>query len=173
MRRFLVVIVLAIAVAIGATSCKQNSDLPLAGEKGTIRIEKFEGLEHIKGLSGNLLLSVGNGMGGNVTISSGRISLYYGDKEVCGVELDSEVLLPKRVVSSVRVPVTLNLPNPLAAYSVISKILRGDVEKVSISYDVDAAMGPLHRRLHREGVSLREAMDKAGFSVDKLNILKM
>lgn len=172
MKRLFVAIMLCVAVAIGASSCKRNSDLPVASEKGNIRIEKFEGLEHGKGLSGDLLFSVSNGMAGNVTISSGTFTLCYGDKAICDVELTSEVMLPKRVISSVRVPVKLNMPNPLAAYGIISKILRGDIEKVSLSYDVEAAMGPLRRRMHREGIPLKEAMEIAGFSVEKLNFLK-
>lgn len=171
MKRFFVVVMMCLALMMGVTSCKKGEKLPPAGEKGTISIEKFEGFEHGKGLAGDLLLSVSNGLGSNVKLTRGEISLNYGDSKICALELTGEVDVPKRVVSSVRVPVALNLSSPIVAYGIWSKILRGEIEKITVTIDADAKGGIFNKHIREENIPLREVLQKMGISLDAIKAL--
>lgn len=166
MKRFCVVAMLCVALVVGATSCKKNAGLPLATEKGEIRIEKFEGVERGKGLSGDLLLSVSNGMRSNVTLSDGSVTVCYGDKPICTLALTGEVVLPKRVVSSVRVPVSISVTSPVLSYALMTKFLRGEFDKVTLTLDAEMKVGALRKKFHKEGLPLSEAMRLIGLSPD-------
>ena len=168
MRRFFAIITLCVALAIGATSCKKGSDLPLATEKGTIKIERFEGLDRGKGLSGDLLLSVSNGLRWNIKLLSGEISVNYGGTKCCALVLNGEVEVPKRVVSSVRVPVSLSLSSPIASYGVWTKFLRGEHDKISLTIDAELKAGSIKKHIYRENIPLREALKMIGASTDSV-----
>ena len=168
MKRFFIVAMVCVALVAGATSCKKNADLPLATEKGEIRIEKFEGVERGKGLAGDLLLSVSNGMRSNVTLSSGSVTVCYGDKPICTLALTGEVVLPKRVVSSVRVPVAISVTSPVLSYGLLAKFLRGEFDKMSLTLDAEMKVGVIRKKFHREELPLSEAMQLLGVSPDTI-----
>ena len=154
MKRFFVVVMMCLALMMGVTSCKKGEKLPPASEKGTISIEKFEGFEH-----------------GKVKLTRGEISLNYGDSKICALELTGEVDVPKRVVSSVRVPVALNLSSPIVAYGIWSKILRGEIEKITVTIDADAKGGIFNKHIREENIPLREVLQKMGISLDAIKAL--
>lgn len=158
---------------MGASSCKRQGGevLPPATEKGTIRIEQFEGIERGKGLSGEVLLSVSNGLRSDITLTSAEIGVCYGDKSICTLVLNGEVAVPKRVLSSVRVPVSLSVANPLAAYGLLGKIMRGEVEKVTLTVDAEAKVGIIHKHIYKEKIPLHEALRMAGIPTDGLKAL--
>lgn len=166
MRRFFAIITLCVALAIGATSCKKGDDRPLATKKGTVKIERFEGLERGKGLSGELLLSVSNGLRSSITLTAAEISVNYGGTKCCALVLNGEVEVPKRVVSSVRVPVSLSLTSPIASYGVWTKFLRGELDKISITIDAEAKVGAIKKHIHYENLPLHEVLNMIGISSD-------
>lgn len=171
MKRFFVVVMMCAAMVVGATSCKKGEKLPQASEKGSISIEKFEGVERGKGLAGDLLLSVSNGYGANVKLTRGEMSLNYGDSKICTLVLTDEVEVPKRVISSVRVPVALNLSSPIVAYGIWSKILRGEIEKITVTIDADAKGGIFNKHIYYENVPLREVLQKVGITAEAVKSL--
>ena len=173
MRRFFVVAILSIILTVGATSCKKNADLPLAARKGVVSVERFEGLERGRGLSGDLLLSVSNGLRSNVTLISGTVSVCYGNKPICAFSLTDDVVLPKRVVSSVRVPVSASLTSPVLSYGLFTKVLRGELDKITLTLDAEIKVGVIRKNFHREGLPLKDAMQLMGISPDSVkNIIK-
>ena len=173
MKKFLVTMALCALMAIGATSCKKQSGeaLPAATEKGVVRIEKFEGIEHFKNLSGDLLFSVSNGLRSNITITRGEIEINLGDKKIGSLQLTGEVTLPKRVGSSVRVPAALTLSSPIVAYGLITKVVRGEFDKINLTIDADAKIGLINKHVRKENISLQEALKAAGISTDGLKSL--
>ena len=171
MRRFFAIITLCMALTIGATSCKKGDDRPLATEKGTLKIERFEGLENGRGLSGELLLSVSNGLRSNVALTAAEISINYGGTKCCALVLNGEVEVPKRVISSVRVPVSLSLTSPIVSYGVWTKFLRGELDKISITIDAEAKVGAVKKHIYRENIPLREVLNMIGVSTDMIKSL--
>lgn len=159
------------ALTIGATSCKKGDDRPLATEKGTLKIERFEGLENGRGLSGELLLSVSNGLRSNVALTAAEISINYGGTKCCALVLNGEVEVPKRVISSVRVPVSLSLTSPIVSYGVWTKFLRGELDKISITIDAEAKVGAVKKHIYRENIPLREVLNMIGVSTDMIKSL--
>ncbi len=170
MKRFFVTMALCALMAIGATSCKKRAgeELPAASKKGVIHIEKFEGIERGKGLSGNVLLSVSNGLRSDVMLSEGEISVNYGGTKCCALMLTGEVIIPKKVISSVRVPVSLELSSPIAAYGVLTKVIRGELNKVTLTIDAEVKIGVMRRHIYKENISLRDALKSANLSTDML-----
>lgn len=173
MKRFFVTVALCTAMVIGAVSCKKSGGevLPAATEKGQIRIEKFEGIERGKGLSGDLLLSVSNGLRSNISLTRGEMAVNIGGSTCCTFVLTDEVELPKRVVSSVRVPVSLTLTSPVVSYALLQKLMRGELNKISVTLDAEAKMGGVRRRIYRENIPLRDALQMMGVSADALKSL--
>ena len=173
MKRFLVAIMLCVVVAMGATSCKRHGgeQLPTATQKGVVRIEQFEGIERGKGLSGELVLSVSNGLRSNITLTEAEVEINFGDKKIGSLALMGEVTLPKRVISSVKVPVSLTISSPLIAYGLLSKVLRGEFDKISVTIDAEAKVGPVHRHIYKENISIQEAMQSVGIPTDGLKKL--
>ena len=181
MKQFFVMVALCAAMVVGAVSCKQSGgeELPAATRKGTIHVERFEGIDRGRGLergkeyAGDLLLSVSNGLRSNVTLISGAVTVCYGGKPVCAFSLIEEVMLPKRVVSSVRIPVLLTLKSPVASYGLLQKVLRGEFDKITLTLEAEAKVGLVRKSIHKEGLPLREAMQSMGISTDTVkNIMK-
>ncbi|MBE6210018.1 MAG: hypothetical protein E7130_00045 [Rikenellaceae bacterium] len=173
MRRFFAAIALCALMAIGATSCKKQGGevLPAATEKGRIRIEKFEGIERGKGLSGDVLLSVSNGLRSNITLINGQMEINFGDKKIGSLTLTDEVTLPKRVISSVKVPVSLQFTSPIVAYGLLAKLMRGELNKMTVTIDAEAKVGAVRRRIYKENISLHEALQSLGIPTDRLKAL--
>ncbi len=173
MKRFFAVVMLCAVAIIGTTSCKKQAGegLPDATEKGKVRIEKFEGIERGKGFSGDLLLSVSNGLRSNITLSRGVIVLNLGEKTICTISLTGEVVVPKRVISSVRVPVSLDFSSPMVAYGVIGKFVRGELGKMTATIDADVKVGVVRKHIYKENISLSEALQMMGVPADGLKSL--
>ncbi len=157
-------------VIIGVTSCKRRTGevQPEAAEKGGVRIEKFEGIERGEGFSGDVLLSVSNGLRSDITLSRGEIVLKYGDKAVCTLSLTGEVVVPKRVVSSVRVPVTLDFSSPIVGYGLLAKFGRGEFDKITATVDAEAKIGIVSKHIHKENIPIVEVLRMLGIPTDGL-----
>ena len=155
---------------MGATSCKNRmaEPLPAAAERGEITIEKFEGLERGKGLSGDILLSVSNGLRSNVTVTGGEVGIYLGEKRVATILLNEEVFLPKMVVSSVRVPVSLKFEGSVIAYGLLSRFIRGEFDNMTVALDADTKIGIIRKQIHKDNIPMREALKSLGISSDLL-----
>ena len=170
MKRFFALFLLCALMVAGVTSCKKQGGevLPAASQKGTVRVEKFEGIERGSGLSGDVLLSVSNGLRSDITLTSGEIWVNFGGKRVVALQLTGEVTLPKKVISSVRVPVSLNISSPIVAYALATKVVRGDFDKMSLTIDAKAKIGAARRHIYKENIPVQEAFKMVGIPTDGL-----
>lgn len=170
MKRFFIVMALCALMVAGVTSCKKqgSEELPAATKKGVVRVEKFEGIELGSGLSGDVLLSVSNGLRSDITLTDGEIWVNFGDKKVVALQLTGEVTLPKKVVSSVRVPVSLTISSPLIAYGLVAKVVRGEFDKMTLTIDAEAKIGVARRRIYKENIPMQEAFRMVGIPTDGL-----
>lgn len=173
MKRIIAIVTLCVALVLGATSCKKRTaeEAPIATEKGSLRIEKFEGIERGKGLSGEVILSVSNGLRSDITLASGLIVVKYGDNAVCTLTLTGEVVVPKRVISSVRVPVALDFSSPIVAYGVLAKVMRGELDKITLTVDAEAKIGIVNKHIYKENIPMYEAIRLLGIPADRLKAL--
>ena len=164
MKRFFAIMALCVAVVAVTTSCKKRGGevLPAATDRGPISIEKFEGLERGKGLSGDILLSVSNGLRSDVTVIGGEIGIFLCEKRVATIVLNQEVALPKKVISSVRVPVSLKLEGSVIAYAVMTKLLRGELDNMFIALDAEAKVGAIRKQIHKDNIPMAEALKSVG-----------
>ena len=167
------VFVAGILIATGATSCKKQSGeaLPAATQKGEVRIERFEGIERGKGLSGDILLAVSNGLRSNITLTRAEVEINFGDKNVGSLVLTGDVFLPKKSLSSVRIPASLSITSPILSHGILTRIMRGEFDKLTLTINAEAKVGLVRKRIYKENIPLKEAMRSVGISTDGLKKL--
>lgn len=170
MKRFCVTMLLCALMAIGATSCKKHGGeaLPAATQKGTVRIERFEGIERFQNFSGDVLLAVSNGLRSKITLTRGEIVINFGGKMVGSLQLTGEVVLPKMAVSSVKVPVALAFLSPIVGYGLLAKLGRGEFDNITLTVDAEVMVGALRKHIYRENIPLQQALQSVGLSSDRL-----
>jgi hypothetical protein len=49
--------------------------------------------------------------------------------------------------------------------------LRGGFDKISVTIDAEAKVGPVHRHIYKENISIQEAMQSVGIPTDGLKKL--
>ena len=76
--------------------------------------------------------------------------------------------LPKKVISSVKVPVSLNISSPIVAYALATKVVRGDFDKMSLTIDAEAKIGAARRHIYKENIPVQEAFKMVGIPTDGL-----
>ena len=159
------VICLLVAVALTLSSCsKQGSTRQ--------RREKFQvvSLDKVNGSISEgwrVTLTVANNTASNVRITDADAYIRYNGRKVARVTVDGEVTLPRRKCSQVEVPLRLTLSNPIAAFSLLNRVRKGDYSGITIDYSLSLGAFASHRIFEQEGVSLEQLAHQFNFGLKR------
>lgn len=125
------------------------------------RRDKFQvvSLDKISGSIGDgwkLTLTIANNTLSNMHITNATAYIRHDGRKIGRLTLDGEVILPRRRCSQVVVPLRITLSNPMAAFSLLNKVRKGDFSGVTIDYNVTIAALVSHRTFERKDVSLEQ-----------------
>ncbi len=150
MRRFFRHIIPAIIVAflvVGMTGCnKQRTPRP---KFQIISLDKVSGSLND---GWQLHLTVANNTATKVTITDADATLYYKGRKVGFLDLNGEVVLPRRQCSKVVVP--LRAKFSYAALPLLGKVRSGDLSGITVDYSFAISALTRHRIFEQQGVAL-------------------
>ena len=147
-------IALVIVASFLLSSCAQQ------GEQRQRR-QKFQvvSLDKVSGSISDgwkLTLTIANNTASNMHITDATAYIRHNGKKIGRLTLDGEVLLPRRRCSQVEVPLRITLANPMAAFSLLNKVRKGDLSGIAIDYSVAVTALASHRTFERNNVSLEQ-----------------
>lgn len=154
----IVIFILAATVALTMSSCVRIDD---------INVQSVENVS-IEGMSKlNLTLRVENRAGSKVTIKEGRMTLNQGTEKVMELMIPSAIVVPRRSVSSVEIPIRVKLNNPLSALALLRNIEKqSNTLTVSGRFKVKAGM--MSKEIVLENVPLSQIMTTFGTDIKTL-----
>ena len=147
-------IALVIVASFLLSSCAQQ------GEQRQRR-QKFQvvSLDKVSGSISDgwkLTLTIANNTASNMHITDATAYIRHNGKKIGRLTLDGEVLLPRRRCSQVEVPLRITLANPMAAFSLLNKVRKGDLSGIAIDYSIAVTALASHRTFERNNVSLEQ-----------------
>lgn len=154
-------------IAATASSCggKENK----MADK--VRLERVSGFR-VKGLTSyEVDVVVANDSRIAFKLMSAAIDIYCGSIKVGEITSTAEVKVPKRATSTVTLPLSLGIENPIALYGAYNRASRGDIG--AIHFDVRARVKALgiSREFTRSDIRLKDLMEKIGVDVNDLKKL--
>lgn len=156
---------LVVAVSLLLGSCAKQ------GEPRQ-RKEKFQivSLDKVSGSIGEgwrITLTAANNTASNVHITDASAYIRHNGRKIGRVVLDGEVMLPRRRCSQVEVPLRITLSNPIAAFSLLNKVRKGDFSGVTVDYNIAITAFASHRTLEQENVPLEQLAKQFNFGLKK------
>lgn len=104
----------------------------------------------------NAVLVVENSSGRNVTVSDTLFHVFdHEGSEIATLTVTDELLLPRRSITSLTVPVRIRFVNPLLGLGVLSDIERS-AEKMTVTGSFRVKAGALKKNFKVENVPLSE-----------------
>jgi hypothetical protein len=100
-------------------------------------------------------------------ITSASAFVRHNGRKIGRLALDGEVLLPRRRCSQVEIPLRVTLANPIAAFSLLNKVRKGDFSGVTVDYSISVSALTSHRTFEQEGVSLEKLAHQFNFGLKK------
>ena len=160
------VVAVIVACALLISSCANQGRAPKE------RRQKFQvvSLDKVSGSISEgwtLTLTIANNTASNMRISSATAFVRHNGRKIGRVTLDGEVLLPRRRCSQVEVPLRITLSNPMAAFSLLNKLRKGDFSGVAIDYNVAITALASHRIFEQENVSLEQLAKQFNLGLKK------
>lgn len=165
MKRFVkyTLLALIVVVTLGLSGCA-NQGQPRQ------RKEKFQvvSLDKVNGSIGEgwkITLTVANNTASNMRITNAAAYIHHNNRKIGRVVLDGEVLLPRRRCSQVEVPLRITLSNPIAAFSLLNKVRKGDFSGVAVDYSISVKALASTRTFEQENVSLEQLAKQFNFGL--------
>ncbi len=104
----------------------------------------------------NLTLTIANNTASKVQITEATAYIRHNNRKIGRIVLDGEVVLPRRCCSQVEVPLRITLSNPIAAFSLLGKVRKGDLSGIAVDYSISVKALVSTRTLEQENVSLEQ-----------------
>lgn len=145
---------LCIVALLGLSSCTKQG-----GER--LRRERFQVIA-INKVSGSpsdgwqITTTVANNTASNMRITAAEALIYQNGRKVAKLTLNGEVFLPRRRCSQIEIPLRLTISNPIAAFSTLNRVRKGDFSGINIDYSITLAAFTSHRVFEQKGVSLEQ-----------------
>ncbi|MBQ7856487.1 MAG: hypothetical protein IJ348_05170 [Alistipes sp.] len=139
-------------------------------DKRTSIADKFA-IEAIEGLDGSLLggwtlkVRVRNDSAYSPRITSGKAFLYNGEQRVACVMLAEAVEIPKRQTTSIEVPLTLTLDNPLQALVLLPRIKNRNFEGMQASMTATVEVMGINRTIEIGRTDINTILTQLGYNI--------
>ena len=158
-----------IAFWVAATLCLGGCSKQKAERtpKQKFQVVSLDGVKGSISEGWQISLTVANNTASNINITTGSAFINQGGRKVARVLLDGEVLLPRRRCSQVVVPVRLTLSNPIAAFSLLNRVRKGDFSNITVDYTLSVKAFAQHRTIEGDGVSLEQLAKQFNLGLKK------
>lgn len=169
--------ILAIGVAVlvlGGVSCNRNKKAAADSESNEkFKIEKVENFRMAGLTSCEIDVLVTNSTRHVFGLEECTIDILFGGAKLGAIVLDESVEVPKRATSSVTLPLSLSIENPIAIYGALGKIQRGETDKITLSLRAEVKGAGARRTIERRNIPLKDVLSMLGVDASGLqNILK-
>lgn len=155
MKRLLTILIVVLSIFV--TSCSQKKS---AAE----RIQEKMGIESIENITGSLsggwvvTLRVRNETAYTPVLKTGEGDLYCDNVLTAHASLMAPVIVPKKGIHSVDVPLEIKIHNPLRAIALLSKLGNKNFEGVEIAYGADIEVMGIKKHVGSQRVAATELL---------------
>ncbi len=168
MRRFWMWgLLLVLAASLG--SCRK------AVEKArrNIRVEAVEGVR-LQGLTGaELAVKLTNDTGHKLVLKEMTLDVNYGESCAVTAVLKERVEVEPHWAGTVKSHWQLKIANPMTLYALTKRVMRHDLSKVTVSFQLKGRGGPVPVNISQEKVELSRFLNTFGVNIDDiLNYIK-
>lgn len=169
-RVFFVIIVIAVLAFTGVSCNRQKKEAEI---REKFKVEKVESFRANGLTSYDLGLLVTNSTRHEFTLESGFIDVFYAGSKLGTIVADDAVTVPKRATTSIQLPLTLNIGNPLAIYGAYGKIQQGEIDKITLSLTAQIKVAGIKQTVERKNIPLSTVLAMFGVDASDLkNALK-
>lgn len=170
MSRAMLVIAVA-AAALAFVSCK-NKKKESADNQEKVRIEKVADFRSHGLTSYELDVVVANDSRVTFKLESASVDVYIGSMRLGSIKADVEITVPKRSTTTVTLPLSASIDNPLGLISAYNKISRGDTGDVHFTLHARIKAAGAARTIERQNITLAEVLSLAGVDPSSLKNIK-
>lgn len=161
-------VVLLLAVAVSCNSAKKSFEESI---RDKVKVEKVENFSANSLTSYDLTLRVVNDTRITFQIEDSTVDIFYAGSKLGSIVSDAVVEVPKRAATSVDLPLSLTIENPLAIYGAYSKIQRGEIDRITISLKTTVKAAGTRRIIERNNIPLASVLSM--FGADASDIQKL
>lgn len=134
--------------------------------------QKFQvvSLDNVRGSIGDgwqVTLTIANNTASNMRITNASAFVRHNGRKIGRLTLDGEITLPRRRCSQVEVPLRITLSNPMAAFSLLNKVRKGDFSNIEVDYSVTVSAFLSHRVFEQSNVSLEQLAQQFNLGLKK------
>ena len=122
--------------------------------QGSFRIEKVEDFKVNSLTSYEITLSVANPLRYEFQLNEGTVELFYAGTKLGTIISDGEVTIPKRATTSVTLPLSLEIENPIAIYGALGKLQRGETDRMTLTVRAVLKVAGSKRTFVQENIPL-------------------
>ena len=174
MRKLIYLVVVVFMAAITMTSCRSVVENSIENIKKQVSIESIDKV-NINGLKSiDLLLTVRNDSRHKLLLKSGKLTLYYNQGAIGELALKAPIELDKHTTKQLRSQWAMSIDNPFSLMAVASKVNKGDISNLFVSFSMSGRFGVYPLNLSEEMIPLSHFLAIFGIEQDELkNILKL
>ena len=128
-------------------------------------IESIDGFEGSFNSGWKLNLQVRNDSAYSPRIIAAKANLYSGESRLASVTLTEQIVIPKRSVTSLTVPLKLSISNPILALSLLSRFKKGNFEDMQASLSLTFEVMGATRTIEIGRTDINAILTKLGHNI--------
>ena len=167
-----IVLFIAVAVvALAGVSCKNRKETQSVKQE-KVRIEKVADFR-TKGLTSyEVDVVVVNDSRIAFRLESASVDVYMGSSRLGTINADTEITVPTRSTTTVTIPLSASIDNPLGLLSAYNKISRSDIGDFHFTLHARVKAAGASRDIERRNITLTEVLSMAGIDPANLKNIK-
>lgn len=146
------------SVALMLGSCIKAEDVTIKELENV----SMEGMSRL-----NLMFKIENRSGSKITLRDAKFSIKQGSSKVVDVMLNEPVVLARRSMESVYVPLRVKLSNPLAAIALVRNVGRNP-NSITINGEFTVKAGWMRKKIVLTDVPISQIMTNFGVDIKQI-----
>jgi len=131
----------------------------------------FNRVTHCTSSGMNLYVSIDNGINHNIVVKSCTAVVSRDGAEIMRIELRDRVVVPKRSVSEVLLPLRFRADNSMSILVLLRRILDGRIDDLTVSLDVRCRVSVVSKTFSKQNIAMSEFLDTFGVTIDDVKQL--
>lgn len=152
--------------------------LPLSAGAGVvdkyvskIHFGGFMRATHVTASGMNLYVSIDNGLGHNIVIKSCSAVISRGGVEIMTIDLRDRVVVPKRSVSEVLLPLRFRGDSSMSILMLLRRILDGRIDDLTVTLTARVRVSVVSKTFSMQNIAMSEILDTFGVEIDDVQQL--
>lgn len=149
-----IALLLLVVITLGLSGCNKQKEPRQKPDKfEIISVDKLTGS---MGSEWKVTATLANNTAFNVRITEAQVFVKYEGRKIASIATKDEVLLPRRSKVQVTVPLRLTVASSMTALSALAQIGKGELSKITLDYNLIAAVLASKINISEKDISLEE-----------------